>query len=234
MTRALPIMALAAILAVPCLAAAAPLQACTAPARIAPARSAPPPPAEIVRDVPIAAYMLALTWSPEWCRTRHNAPDAQFQCRQNHLGFVVHGLWPNGRGKRHPRYCAPAPALSAATVRKHYCMTPSADLQQHEWAAHGACGWRTPEAYFDRAQALWAAIDAPDLAFPPGRTVTAGDVRDAFLARNPRLRRSGIFLKVGDGNRLMEARLCYDLQFRPAACPGGLGAPDQARIRVQH
>jgi ribonuclease T2 len=187
-----------------------------------------------VRDVQTAAYMLALTWSPEWCRTRAGARDAQFQCRQNHLGFVVHGLWPNGPGKRHPRYCAPAPAMSVATVRKHYCMTPSAGLLQHEWAAHGTCGWATPEAYFDKAQALWATINPPSLGFTPDRAVTAGDVRDAFLAQNPRLRRSGIYLKVGDGNRLMEARLCYDLQFRPAACRGSLGAPDHARIRIQH
>lgn len=234
MSRAVLIMTAAATLASPELASAAPLRACTVPARVSPAPAEPPPAGEVVRDVRTAAYMLALTWSPQWCRTRGGAPDAQFQCRQNHFGFVVHGLWPNGPGKRHPRYCAPAPALSAATVRKHYCMTPSASLLQHEWAAHGACGWATPEAYFDKAQALWATIDPPSLAFTPGRAVTAGDVRDAFLARNPRLRRNGIFLKVGDGNRLMEARLCYDLQFRPAACPAGLGAPDQARIRVEH
>ena len=178
--------------------------------------------------------MLALSWSPEWCRTRGGSAEARFQCRQNHMGFVVHGLWPNGPSKRHPRYCAPAPAINAATVRKNYCMTPSADLLQHEWAAHGTCGWKTPEAYFDRARALWNAIDAPSLSFPAGKEVTAGDVRDAFLARNRALRRNALYVKVADGNRLQEVRICHDLGFRPAACRGGLGAPDHARIRIQH
>lgn len=215
-------------------AASAPLRACTPPAHVSPAPAKKPPDREVVRDTAVASYMLALSWSPEWCRTRGGSAEARFQCRQNHMGFVVHGLWPNGPGKRHPRYCAPAPAINAATVRKNYCMTPSADLLQHEWAAHGTCGWKTPEAYFDRARALWNAIDAPSLSFPAGKEVTAGDVRDAFLARNRALRRNALYVKVADGNRLQEVRICHDLRFRPAACRGGLGAPDHARIRIQH
>lgn len=232
--KAILLLALLAAGSVAGAAAAAPLRACTPPAHVSPAPAKRPPEREIVRDAPVASYMLALTWSPEWRRTRGGSPEARFQCRQNHMGFVVHGLWPNGQGKRHPRYCAAAPSISAATVRRHYCMTPSADLLQHEWAAHGTCGWKTPEAYFDKAQALWAAIDAPDLAFAPGREVTAGDVRDAFLARNRALRRNGLYIKVADGNRLQEVRICLDLRFRPSACRSGLGAPDHARIRVQH
>ena len=215
-------------------ASAAPLRVCTPPAHVSPAAAERPPEREIVREAPSASYMLALTWSPEWCRTRGGSPEARFQCRQNHMGFVVHGLWPNGSGARHPRYCAPAPAISADTVRRHYCMTPSTALLQHEWAAHGTCGWKTPEAYFDKAQSLWRAINAPDLAFAPGREVTAGDVRAAFLARNPALRRNGLYIKVADGNRLQEVRICHDLRFQPSACRGGLGAPDHARIRIQH
>ena len=215
-------------------AEAAPLKTCVIPPALAPAPAETPPPGEIVRDVPVAAYMLALTWSPEWCRTRRNDLAEAGQCRDNHLGFVLHGLWPNGAGSRHPRYCAPAPAMSAMTVRAHFCMTPSAELLQHEWAAHGTCGWRTPEAYFAKAQEMWRTVKAPDLKFPASQVVTAGDVRAAFIARNPRLRRDGLYVKVVDGNRLQEVRLCYDLSFRPAPCLGGLGAPDHARLRIHH
>jgi len=34
-------------------------------------------------------------------------------------------------------------------------MTPSPSLQQHEWAAHGTCGWDSPEAYFAQAARMW-------------------------------------------------------------------------------
>ena len=206
---------------------------CAIPRDIRPAKSRPPPTHEVSKGVPTASYMLALTWSPEWCRTRANVPDAKVQCRDNRFGFVVHGLWPNGGGKAHPRYCGPAPALSVATVRANLCMTPSADLLQHEWAAHGTCGWSAPEPYFAKAAELWRAINAPSLASPSGRTVTAGDVRTAFTARNPHLRRDALFLKVGDGNRLQEVRICYDLRFKPARCARGVGAPDHVSIRIQ-
>lgn len=221
---------LAAALAAPSLAGAEPFRACALPRDLIPARASPPPAAEIVRDAPTASYALALTWSPEWCRTRKANVEAYGQCELNHLGFVVHGLWPNGSRGRHPRYCRPAPALSPATVRANYCMTPSAHQLQHEWAAHGACGWATPEAYFGRAQALWSRIQAPDLS----RAATAGDVRRAFVRRNRQIPLDGIYIKVAPGNRLEDVRLCYDLDFRPARCPSGFGAPDRARIRITH
>lgn len=105
--------------------------------------------------------MLALTWSPKWCRTRTNEGEARLQCRDNRFGFVVHGLWPNGEGKTHPRYCAPAPALSAATVRANLCMPPSTQLLQHEWAAHGTCGWSAPGPYFAKTAQLWRSPSLP-------------------------------------------------------------------------
>lgn len=222
---------LAAIaLASPTLADAEPLRACAVPRDLTPAPASPPPAREITRDAPTASYMLALTWSPEWCRTHRNDADARGQCELNHLGFVVHGLWPNGAGGRHPRYCGPAPALSQAAVRANYCMTPSARLLQHEWAAHGTCGWATPEAYFGKAQALWSQIRSPDLT----RAATAGDVRRAFVRRNRQIPIDGIYIKVSPGNRLEDVRLCFDLDFRPARCQGGFGAPDRARIRITH
>jgi ribonuclease T2 len=210
------------------LASAEPIRACVVPRDLTPAPASPPPAREIVRDAPTASYMLALTWSPEWCRARRGDADAPGQCELNHLGFVVHGLWPNGAGGRHPRYCGPAPVLSPATVRANYCMTPSARLLQHEWAAHGTCGWATPEAYFGKAQALWRQIRTPDLT----RAATASDVRRAFVRRNPQIPVDGIYIKVASGNRLEDVRLCYDLNFRPARCQGGFGAPDRARIRI--
>lgn len=222
-----------AILAFASSAQAAYGPSCTIPPDIRPARSQPPPAHEVSKHVPTASYTLALTWSPEWCRTRAGSRDAKVQCRDNRFGFVVHGLWPNGGGKAHPRYCGPAPALDVATVRANLCMTPSAQLLQNEWAAHGTCGWNAPEPYFAKAAELWRAIKAPSLAFPAGRTVTAGDVRTAFIAGNPHLRRDALFLKVGDGNRLQEVRVCYDLRFKPMRCARGVGAPDHVSIRVQ-
>jgi ribonuclease T2 len=205
---------------------------CNLPTGLRPAPELVPPAAEIVRDVPTAYYVLALTWSPEWCRVNGEAPSEQVQCRRNNFAFVLHGLWANGAGDRHPRYCAAAPPLSPATLRRMICTTPSAELLQHEWAAHGTCAWRSADAYYRQALALWTSFERPDLAgLVP--TATAGSVRDAFIARNPSLPRDSIIVELRSGNRLYEVQLCYDLAFRPARCPAGIETADDVAIEIE-
>lgn len=221
--------ALAAGCAAPIVADAsvAPDDVCRVPVRITPAPAYDPPADEVVADAPTAFYMLALTWAPEACRTKGDDPAFATQCRANSFGFILHGLWPNGPERRHPRYCGPAPAIRAATVRRHLCMIPSAQSLQHEWAAHGTCGWASSEAYFRRSSILWRALKLPPMA----ATMTAGEIREAFVKANPAHSRDGVYLKVTDG-RLEDVRLCYDLRYRPAACPGGVGPADETTARV--
>ena len=206
--------------------------ACAIPRDVTPAPARFPPPSEIRRDVPIAAYLLALTWSPEFCRAQGDAADSALQCRANRFGFVVHGLWPSGAGKDHPRYCRDAPPLNLATLKANLCMTPSPSLLQHEWAAHGTCAWDSAGAYFAKARALRTALDVPDPMALHGGTLTAGQLRDAFLARNRGMTRDGLDIRVSKGNRLTEVRVCYDLKFRFARCLGGTGTPDRVALRV--
>ena len=213
-------------------ARAAPVAACVPPASVSTPPLGPPPADEVHTDVRTAAYLLSLIWSPEECRTHGASPDAQTQCRDNSFGFTVHGLWPNGPARYHPRYCRPAPPVDEATVRANLCMTPSAHLIQHEWAAHGTCGWSMPVAYFAKEMALRSALAVPDLAPNAEGFLTAGQVRDAFVAGNPSIPRDGLDVHVGRDSRLEEVRVCYDLAFRYAACLSGTGAPDAAPVRV--
>jgi ribonuclease T2 len=197
---------------------------------IPPAISVPPAPRvradEVVRNVPVAYYVLALSWSPEWCRTRTSSRYDTLQCRDNRFSWVLHGLWPNGVGSRHPAYCAEPTALPAATLRKYLCATPSASLLTHEWNEHGACGWKSPDAFFTQSTGLFNALKRPS----PARAKTAGDVRTAFSAANPGFPRNGIFVGTQSG-RLSEVRVCYDLKFAPRACPQR-GAPDSVALQV--
>lgn len=203
-------------------------QSCKLPEAIQPAAERPPPAGEVSRTA-TGYYMLALTWSPEWCRERADRPSEQLQCRDNSFGFVLHGLWPSASRGEHPRFCAAAPPLDPATVRRSLCMTPSIDLLQHEWAAHGTCAWPTSQAYFAQAAALWTSLKTPQLT---AATMTGGQLRQAFATANPRLPRNAINLRVAPGNRLLEVGVCYDLKFRPIACPRGTGTPDKVAIRI--
>jgi len=220
-----------ALIAVAGAAQASSLKSCAVPPSVTPAPAEIPPANEIHTDVPTAAYLLALFWSPEACRAGIPESDQIIQCRENRFGFTVHGLWPNGPDRVHPRYCKPSPPMSPATVKANLCMTPSPWLLQHEWQAHGTCQWDTPEAYFKKARQVRKGLNVPELKPSPDQTMTAGEIRHAFLKRNRGMTAEGLNVRVKDG-RLTEVWVCMDLKFKLAACRGGNGAPDAAVARV--
>lgn len=211
-------------------------QTCVLPDRIAAPVMERVRPDEVVADRPILFHMLAVTWMPETCRSGGDGQGDMACDGDNRFGWTLHGLWPNSDGKPYPRFCRPATRVSDATLRANLCRTPSVDLVQHEWAAHGTCGWDTPEAYFARAATLYDGLKRPDPTAlgADSRGPTAGQLRDAFVAANPDLPRDAIHVAVASGNRLREVRLCHDLEFEPAACPaGGLGTPDRVVLTVE-
>jgi ribonuclease T2 len=204
-------------------------QACVLPDRIAAPEMETVRPDQVVADRPILFHMLAVTWMPETCRAGGDG-DGDLACEEQRLGWTLHGLWPNSNGKPYPRYCRPATRVAEATIRAELCRTPSVDLVQHEWAAHGTCAWETPEAYFRQSSALYDGLVRPD----PRGLATAGQLRDAFARANPGLPRAAVYVALSDEGRLREVRLCHDLAFQPRACPGGdVGAGDEARMTVE-
>ncbi|WP_293367188.1 ribonuclease T [Phenylobacterium sp.] len=223
----LPAHALAAVIAATCAPAfAAPV--CTPPPSLTPAPALTPRPDEVVHGVSVAYYVLALNWTPEWCRTGGAGASAkEMECGRP-FGFTLHGLWPDGAHPPYPRFCLPAGALDAATVRQMYCRTPSPILLQHEWQAHGTCAaWASPQAYFGQAAALFDRLTLPRIERIPAGELTASAVRSAFLATNASLAGDEIYIQTLRGSgALSEVRICYDLKFKPTACPGGAGAPN--------
>ncbi len=204
---------------------------CTLPSNVALPRAERWYPGDAVR-VPVTGYVLALSWSPEFCRTRRSDPSQTLQCGVNNFGFVVHGLWPEGAG-RDPERCAPASPPDAATLRRHLCMMPGAALIQHEWARHGSCGWPSASAYLDATAALWRRLRLPDVDRLNPNIVTAGPIRSAFIAANPALPRGAIFIDLNNRRWLREVRICTDRALRFAPCQDGrTGAPDAVSLRV--
>ena len=207
-------------------------QVCQVPVALTPAAPYEIPKADVVDDVPTGFNMLAVSWSPEACRSGKDYPDPVHQCAANRFGLTLHGLWPNGAEGRHPRYCAaPGPAIKLETVRENFCMMPSPTLQQHEWAAHGTCGWETPEAYFAQSSKLWNALNRPDLEAIPAGQFTASAIRDAFAAANPGLPREAVYVANTDG-WFREVRLCYSTIYQPMPCPRGLGTPEDQVLKL--
>jgi ribonuclease T2 len=228
--------ALAAVvaLAVPGVAGAQALS-CAIPAAVPRPRPDLPSANQPARRLPIGSYTLAISWSPEYCRSNGDRPGARFQCGSgNRFGFVLHGLWPDGVGKDWPQYCRATPLLSRQVIRRTLCATPSPQLLQHEWSKHGTCmAGYTPERYFGRSTAMFRALRFPDMTRLAQAPITAGRLAEAIAAANPGMRADMMRVTGTRGGALDEVWLCTDKRFRYARCPGHQGGLDpSARITI--
>jgi ribonuclease T2 len=91
-------------------------------------------PAPSSPGAPYDYYLLSLSWSPEFCATHADNE----QCG-HHLGFVVHGLWPENYDGSYPpaASCTMRPASTDHSLWAG--IIPTDYLAQHEWQTHGIC-----------------------------------------------------------------------------------------------
>lgn len=188
------------------------------------------------RRVPVTGYTLALSWSPEFCRTRkaNRAHSRQCSGKNGLFGFILHGLWPEGSGHRYPQWCSTARSPAPETVRRQMCMMPSPRMVAHEWAKHGSCMVRKPEGYFKVSRILWDSLRLPDLdRLSRQQNLTVGDLRKAFIRANPAWRENQIGVNLNQRGWLREVRLCYGKDFMPARCDQRrLGPRNSANLRI--
>lgn len=206
---------------------------CAIPPDLATPRSETPPPGS-AKILPISGFVLAMSWSPQFCKTRDDDGRFASQCSARPpFGFILHGLWPDAEGQSEPRWCRRVQLLPKELIRQTYCTTPSPQLMQREWAKHGSCITTDPARYFGTARTLFAGVAIPDMDALSRRGGTAGDLKAAFVAANPALRTEMIRIDVSDLGWLEEVRICYGRDYRPRPCPRDIGgAGDGTRIRI--
>jgi ribonuclease T2 len=197
-----------------------------------------PKPGE-VRRTAVDGYILALSWSPEHCKSlgksKGKGRSSSIQCsgRIGDFGFILHGLWPEAKGPNYPQYCRKAAVLSAALLTKNICMTPDAQLMQHEWAKHGTCMARSPEAYFGAAKLLYKAIEFPDMDRLSRQGTNAAGLAEAFAAINDGLPAHAIRVQNNKRGWLKEVRICLGRDLKPRRCPSFVsGAPAKAEVKI--
>ena len=188
-----------------------------------------------VRELPVTGYTLALSWSPEFCRTREGRQKHALQCSgvTGTFGLIVHGLWPES-GRTWPQWCPTSRKPKPRELRENICLTPSARLLTHGWAKHGSCMTSDPARYYKVTRILYRALKMPDLDFLSHRErLTVGDVREAWLAANPGWRGKRIGIDVNERGWLEELKLCYGKDFMPRHCPARqIGAQNEERLRI--
>ena len=193
-----------------------------------------------VRRTAVDGYVLALSWSPEYCRGRTGDAAMRFQCSGDigDFGFILHGLWPEAKGPNYPQYCRAVGVLPLSVVTKNICLSPSPQLLQHQWAKHGTCMAKTPDAYFKAAGILFRAIEFPDMARlsrePERGTSLTGEILAARIADvNEGLPTDAITVKTNAKGWLEEVRICLGRDLKPRRCPAYTRmSPAKAPIKI--
>jgi ribonuclease T2 len=187
-------------------------------ARVTEAPGAPLPHANLPGDFDF--YVLALSWSPGFCDTG-GADKAHAQCASGaHLGFVVHGLWPQYQ-HGYPLDCGGVGSPSRLVLQAVQGLYPDEGLARFEWRKHGTCSGKSPMSYFADVRKARATILIP----PPFRNaqrvqiLTPLDVERAFIVANPRLRPGMLAVECNEGE-LEEVRICFSRDLHDfVACP---------------
>jgi ribonuclease T2 len=167
---------------------------------------------------PFDFYVLALSWSPDYCAT-DGADDAQQCSIGRKLGFVLHGLWPQyNRG--YPSNCATS-KMPADVKAKFSALFPSPKLYDHEWEKHGTCSGLTPEQYLALSKRLKDSVVVPDSYRAPEQPfrVTATRLKQEFGAANPNQIETSLAVYCsGSGRFLQELYVCFSQDGKPMTC----------------
>lgn len=164
-------------------------------------------------------YLLALSWSPDYCMTDAGKDDAQQCSIGKKLGLVVHGLWPQNQ-KGYPTNCS-LEKLDKNVKAEFPGLFPSDALYDHEWEKHGTCTGLTPREYLSLTKTLREKVQIPpEYRAPeqPFRTTSAA-LRSAFVAVNPAFPPNAFAVDCSDGGRyFQELQVCFDRSGSPLEC----------------
>ena len=145
-------------------------------------------------------YVLALSWSPNWCALEGDARDAE-QC-EGDFGWVVHGLWPQYE-RGWPSYCrsnARAPSRSMTGAQAD--LFGAGGAAWYQWKKHGICSGLSAQDYYRLAREAFARVERPEVLRRLDRTVKlpATVIEEAFLAANPEMTADQITITCKDGH----------------------------------
>jgi ribonuclease T2 len=170
-------------------------------------------------------YMLVLSYAPDFCAQPQGEKDPRECGTGRHVGFVVHGLWPQGEDTRGPERCGSARPVSQAILQATLSYIPTPSLIQHEWTTHGTCSGLSPADYFAALRKARDSLKIPaDLAQPTQPVQTSPDSIEAELAAaNPGYPRAAFRTSCYRDGDLQEIRICLAKDLSPRACGRSAG-----------
>lgn len=164
-------------------------------------------------------YVLALSWTPNWCAAEGDGRRDD-RCRAGSgLGWGLHGLWPQYE-KGWPSYCRttkadPTRAETAAMGR----FMGSSGLAWHQWQKHGRCSGLSAQDYFLTSARAMGKVKLPPVfaGLDKPMKLPARVVEEAFLEANPAMTRDMVTVTCKD-RAVQEVRVCLTRDLVPRRC----------------
>ncbi|KPA23254.1 ribonuclease I [Shimia sp. SK013] len=164
-------------------------------------------------------YVMALSWSPNWCAIEGDAKRSpQCDTGEDH-GWVLHGLWPQYH-QGWPDYCRTTHRNPPRSLTNDMAdIMGTSGLAWHQWKKHGTCSGLSAEDYFALSRQAYDSVTRPTVFRELDQTVRlpASVVEQAFLKANPRLAPDTLTITCRDGF-IQEARVCLSRDLNPVPC----------------
>ncbi len=164
-------------------------------------------------------YVVALSWSPNWClREGDSKKSPQCDLGTGH-GWILHGLWPQFH-RGYPSYCK---TIKRAPTRRMTAnmsdIMGTGGLAWHQWKKHGSCTGLSATDYYALSRRAYAAIKRPNVFRRLERDVKlpAAVVEEAFLEANPDFEADGVTITCR-ADQIQEARVCMSRDLDPVPC----------------
>jgi ribonuclease T2 len=161
-------------------------------------------------------YVLALSWSPQFCSSNNDPQQCSIGRR---LAFVLHGLWPQyNRG--YPSDCSNE-QLPTAVRAQFVSIYPSPSLIDHEWSKHGTCSGLAPADFLALSKRIRDSVVIPATYRAPDQPVrvTTSQLKTDFVNSNPGMTADTVApFCTGSGLYLQELQVCFSKEGKPMAC----------------
>jgi ribonuclease T2 len=172
-----------------------------------------------------AYYLLSLSYAPDFCAQPQGDKDPRECGAGRRVGFVVHGLWPQGDSSRGPENCGSASPVAQNIISATLSYIPTESLIQHEWTTHGTCSGLSAADYFSLIRKARDSVKIPDeiKQLAQQTQLTAAAIESDFAFANPSFPKTAFRVSCYGSGELQEARICFGKDLSPRPCTSSAG-----------
>ena len=164
-------------------------------------------------------YVMALSWSPNWCALTGDARrDPQCDAGLG-LTFILHGLWPQ-YDQGYPSNCfAQTSDPSREDSAGMADIMGGAGLAFYQWKKHGRCSGLIARDYYATMRRAYTSITIPPVfaRITTDITIAAPVIQDAFVKANPTLTADQVTVTCRQ-NHIQEVRICLTKTLTSRTC----------------